>query len=130
MLRHHFQAQSVKEGLNPKSSNGLRKYPLSRVTSIASTVAHGKALGSMSDENPTNAFCERHARRVETVLLVCSILRMFGPLAIELSTGRLTTLAIGLYALSYLTGGYEGSKSAFASLREGRIDIDLLMILD
>jgi Cd2+/Zn2+-exporting ATPase len=41
----------------------------------------------------------------------------------------LPLLATVSYSVAYVTGGVFGIKAAFASLREGRIDIDLLMIL-
>jgi Cd2+/Zn2+-exporting ATPase len=39
------------------------------------------------------------------------------------------TLALALFALAYLTGGWFGVQAGWASLREGRIDVDLLMVL-
>ncbi len=37
--------------------------------------------------------------------------------------------AWGAYAIAYLAGGYFGVQAGWASLREWRIDVDLLMIL-
>lgn len=43
--------------------------------------------------------------------------------------GAPPALTIGLYLVAYLAGGWFGAQGALASLREGRIDVDLLMIL-
>jgi Zn2+/Cd2+-exporting ATPase len=66
--------------------------------------------------------------RFERVLVALALGSMIAGGIVEY-WGGMGPVAIVLYLVSYLTGGYFGTLSAYASLREGDVDIDLLMIL-
>lgn len=66
--------------------------------------------------------------RVERVLVGLALATMLAGGITQYLSG-LGAAAIVLYLVSYLAGGYIGTVSAYESLREGEVDIDLLMIL-
>ena len=65
----------------------------------------------------------------EMVLATFALLFLVAGLIVEHSTAWPEGVAIGLYALSYIAGGYEGAISAARMLRRGVLDIDFLMIV-
>ncbi len=67
-------------------------------------------------------------RNRELVLASLALIFLLAGLAVEHLTAWPRTVAIALYALSYLAGGYEGAVSAALMLRKGVLDIDFLMI--
>ncbi len=68
-------------------------------------------------------------RNRELVLATFSLLFLLAGLVVEHATPLPVYVAIALYALSYVAGGYEGALSALAALRHGVLDIDFLMIV-
>lgn len=66
--------------------------------------------------------------RFERVLVGVALVSMVAGAIVQHSLG-LGPVAIALFVISYLSGGYFGTASAIESLREGDVDIDLLMIL-
>lgn len=65
----------------------------------------------------------------ELVLATFSLLFLVAGLVVQHFTTLPTTVAVALYALSYVAGGYEGALSALSALRHGILDIDFLMIV-
>ena len=65
----------------------------------------------------------------ELVLATFALLFLLAGLFVEHVTGWPKGVAIGLYVLSYVAGGYEGAISAARMLRRGVLDIDFLMIV-
>ncbi len=65
---------------------------------------------------------------LERVLVGAALVTMVAGGIVEFTSG-MGALAITFYVLSYLTGGYFGTASAYESLKEKEVDIDLLMIL-
>lgn len=80
------------------------------------------------DTGSTDGLTLAKSRKRETLFVILAISSMFAALAVELRNG-LSVFAIALYTLSYLMGGYDGTRSALGSLRRGEVEIDLLMIL-
>ena len=64
------------------------------------------------------------APRLVALTLAAIILSLLGERA-----GAPYEVVMALNILSYFAGGYYGARTAFASLRHGEIDVDLLMIL-
>lgn len=62
------------------------------------------------------------------LLWICGISLAAG-LAAEQLLPEIPLLSAGLYLLTYLSGGYFGVISGWNSLREGVVDVDLLMVL-
>jgi Cd2+/Zn2+-exporting ATPase len=67
-------------------------------------------------------------RHVETVFVVIAFVAMISGLIADLAFG-LTTLSTVSYVIAYITGGYFGLRAGLASLRQGKIDVDVLMVL-
>ncbi len=66
--------------------------------------------------------------RIEAALTaLCFIFMVAGIVADNLGTP--TWLHTGLFIVSYLTGGYVGTRTALAALREKRLDVNVLMIV-
>lgn len=64
------------------------------------------------------------APRLVVVTLIAILLSLFGE-----SAGFSTEVLLALNITSYIAGGLFGAKSAIESLREGEIDVDMLMVL-
>jgi Cd2+/Zn2+-exporting ATPase len=69
-----------------------------------------------------------NAQKVEAIFTVITLITMIAGLIIENRAG-LSTAAIVLYAIAYVTGGVFGLQAGLESLRQRTIDVDLLMIL-
>lgn len=65
---------------------------------------------------------------METVFVVLTAIGLIGGGIVEAQSG-LSAAAWSVYALAFLFGGYFGLTSGIQTLREGKIDVDLLMIL-
>ena len=66
--------------------------------------------------------------RIEAILTaLCLIFLVAGIITDKL--GFPQWVHTGLYVLSYLTGGYVGTRTALAALREKRLDVNVLMIV-
>lgn len=65
----------------------------------------------------------------ESVLVVVTLLFMICGLVGHHWPGFPHSLANFFYLVAYFAGGFSGLRAAFNSIREGRIDIDVLMIL-
>ncbi len=68
-------------------------------------------------------------RNRDLVLATFSLIFLVAGLVVQHATPWPANVAVVLYALSYLAGGYEGARSALAALRHGVLDIDFLMIV-
>ena len=66
--------------------------------------------------------------RLAVALVIVTLLALVSSLLVERFGGPPALITV-LNVTSYAAGGYYGLKAAIASLRHGRIDIDLLMIL-
>ena len=66
--------------------------------------------------------------RVAVALVLITLFALVGSLLAE-RAGAPEQLVLALNLVSYGAGGYYGLKAAIASLRRGKLDIDLLMIL-
>ncbi len=66
--------------------------------------------------------------RLAIALVIITLAALIGSLIAE-SLGAPHLLVLALDVTSYIAGGYYGTRAAWASLRKGRLDIDLLMIL-
>ncbi len=64
------------------------------------------------------------APRFVAITLLAIVLSFLGERA-----GMTTSVVLALNIVSYLAGGFYGAKTAIESLREGKIDVDLLMVL-
>ncbi len=73
-----------------------------------------------------NLFAGEHRNDVLLVLVTLAAMTVSGIL--EASGAPILVWAIG-YVIAYLAGGYEGTKEAISSVRQGVVDIDMLMIL-
>ncbi len=65
----------------------------------------------------------------EPALVAVTLLALIVGAILERTLGLATAPTIGVYLLGYLSGGYFGLRAGMESLREHKIDIDLLMIL-
>lgn len=70
---------------------------------------------------------KKSSRNIEAIFVVITFVSMVTGLIAEWRT--LPMLATVSYTIAYITGGVFGVQTAFDSLRERKIDIDLLMIL-
>jgi Cd2+/Zn2+-exporting ATPase len=66
--------------------------------------------------------------RLAVTLVIVTLVALISSLLLERFDGPPAVITI-LNLISYAAGGYYGLKAALASLRHGKIDIDLLMIL-
>ena len=66
--------------------------------------------------------------RLAVALVIITLLALLASLLVE-QLGGPPALILALNITSYAAGGYYGLKAAIASLRRGKLDIDLLMIL-
>lgn len=66
-------------------------------------------------------------RNVAAIFVIITLISMMTGLVAEWQ--ELSLLATISYTIAYITGGVHGVKAALASLQEGKIDIDLLMVL-
>ncbi len=64
----------------------------------------------------------------EMVLATISFIFLVGGLVVQHATSLPSWVAIALYVVSYVAGGYEGTLAALSALRRGALDIDFLMI--
>ena len=64
------------------------------------------------------------APRFVAITLLAIVLSVLGE-----RTGMTSGVLLALNVVSYLAGGFYGAKTAIESLREGKIDVDLLMVL-
>jgi Cd2+/Zn2+-exporting ATPase len=68
------------------------------------------------------------AERIEAVCVVITFIAMMGGL-ITANLGANPTIPALLYLIAYIAGGIFGVKAGLESLRQFRIDVDLLMVL-
>ncbi|MFN8377981.1 MAG: heavy metal translocating P-type ATPase [Anaerolineae bacterium] len=92
-----------------------------------------EAARSSSSAQPKNTPVPEPARRdgpprLAVVLVVVTLFALLASLLLERYGGP-PALILALNVTSYAAGGYYGLKAAIASLRHGKLDIDLLMIL-
>jgi len=66
--------------------------------------------------------------RIEAALTALCFIFMVAGIAAE-NLGAPTWLHTGLFLVSYLTGGYVGTRTALEALREKRLDVNVLMIV-
>lgn len=66
--------------------------------------------------------------RIEAALTALCFIFMVAGIAAE-NLGAPTWLYTGLFLVSYLTGGYVGTRTALEALREKRLDVNVLMIV-
>ncbi|HYO89574.1 MAG TPA: heavy metal translocating P-type ATPase, partial [Candidatus Limnocylindrales bacterium] len=66
--------------------------------------------------------------RLAVALVIVTLVALLGSLLVENLEGP-AELVLALNIVSYIAGGYYGLRTAVASLRQGTLDIDLLMIL-
>ncbi|GMQ79123.1 MAG: hypothetical protein BMS9Abin02_1681 [Anaerolineae bacterium] len=84
---------------------------------------------SAEPEGTIGRFRQRIQRRhVETVFVVIAFVAMISGLIADLAFG-LTTLSTVSYVIAYITGGYFGLRAGLTSLRQGKIDVDVLMVM-
>ncbi len=91
---------------------------------------HAHSLGGAPEPPPAPRSVRRWAaEHAEMLAAATTLLAMLGGLALEWRAGAVGAPAAALYALAYVAGGYFSVREGFEALREGRLDIDLLMVL-
>jgi Cd2+/Zn2+-exporting ATPase len=100
---------------------------------MASTVSSNIPQNTGAGTKPAPSFFARArawltAERLEAIFVPITFVTMVAGL-ITTNMGVNPTLPGVLYLIAYITGGVFGVKAGIASLRERRIDVDLLMVL-
>lgn len=101
------------------------------ITNGQNDQAINKTRSSSADNNRKGKLINgtwTHHYRVELAFTFIALVTMLGGLIVDV-WGSLPKLGLILYAIAYLTGGAFGVKTSVNSLRDGKIDIDLLMVL-
>lgn len=88
------------------------------------SVSAPSSLAPPREERPSTGKLEKMAPALVVVTLAAIALSMLGE-----RTGAPEAAVMALNIVSYLAGGFFGAKTALESLREGEIDVDLLMVL-
>jgi Cd2+/Zn2+-exporting ATPase len=68
-------------------------------------------------------------RTAEALLVGSTLVAMVAGAILERTTALTAPLTLMAYSIAYVSGGYFGLRAGLASLRERKVDIDLLMIL-
>ncbi len=102
----------------------------------AGQIAVDDDAGQISGPGPEEMFLPSTRRQIwdwfihnpEAILTAVTLLAMSAAWLLEKTAGLPLPIA-GLYVVAYAAGGYYGLKGGIESLRQKRIDVDLLMIL-
>lgn len=99
---------------------------------MASSIQHPERMTGAGDPSAPDFLSRTRAwltpERIEAICVVITFIAMMGGL-ITSNLGVDPTIPAILYLIAYLAGGIFGVKAGLASLRQFRIDVDLLMVL-
>jgi len=86
-------------------------------------ISHKQIQDASAEQTPQYAF-----NRIEAILTALCLIFLVAGIGAD-TLGMPSWAHIGLFVLSYLTGGYVGTRTALEALREKRLDVNVLMIV-